>query len=78
MTDLKTLRDVSGMDNTPAGLGDAALIMIDCQNTYRKGVMQLTGVEPALVEARRVLERAREAGTPIIHIMHDARPRHAV
>lgn len=74
MSDLLTLRDVSGMDNTPAALRDAALIMIDCQNTYRKGVMQLTGVEPALVEARRVLERAREAGAPIIHIMHDAGP----
>ncbi|MCV4698629.1 isochorismatase family protein, partial [Escherichia coli] len=47
---------------------------IDCQNTYREGIMQLTGVEPALKEARRVLDRARALGRPVIHIQHDAGP----
>lgn len=46
--------------------------MIDCQNTYRQGVMQLEGVEAALAEAARLLARARTAGSPVIHIMHDA------
>ena len=34
--------------------------------------MELSGVDDALEEASRVLERAREAGTPVIHIAHDA------
>ena len=34
--------------------------------------MQLTGVEQALVEARRLLEMARDLGTPVFHIQHDA------
>ena len=46
--------------------------MIDCQNTYRQGVMQLEGVEAALAEAARLLARARAAGIPVFHIMHDA------
>ncbi len=46
--------------------------MIDCQNTYRKGVMQLEGVEAALAEAAQLLTRARAAGVPVFHIMHDA------
>ena len=68
----KTLRDVSGLGTQPPALRDAALVMIDCQNTYREGVMQLAGVEAALAEARRMLERARSAGVPVFHIQHDA------
>ncbi len=68
----KTLRDVSGLGTQPPALRDTALVMIDCQNTYREGIMQLAGVEAALVEARRMLERARAAGVPVFHIRHDA------
>ena len=32
--------------------------MIDCQNTYRRGVMQLEGAEDAITEAARMLARA--------------------
>ena len=45
--------------------------MIDCQNTYTRGVMALDGVDAALDEAAKLLERARAAGIPIIHIEHD-------
>ena len=68
----KTLRDVSGLGTQPPALRDAALVMIDLQNTYREGVMQLAGVEQALAEAQRLLARARDAGVPIFHIRHDA------
>lgn len=67
----KTLRDLSGLADSPTSLHDSALIMIDLQNTYRHGTMALVGVEAALEEARTLLGRAREAGTPIFHIMHD-------
>ncbi len=74
MSSLTTLRDLMGLGHEPGQLADAALVMIDCQNTYREGVMQLSGVEAALLEARRVLDRARELGRPVIHIQHDAGP----
>ena len=67
-----TLRTLLGLPDQPASLRASALIMIDCQNTYRHGVMELDGVEPALAEAARLLARAREAAIPIIHVMHDA------
>ncbi len=66
------LRDITGMGHNPASLKDAALIMIDCQNTYRQGVMQLTGVEEAILECQKLLEMARDLKSPIIHIQHDA------
>jgi nicotinamidase-related amidase len=67
-----TLRDLMGLGDQATPLRETALVMIDCQNTYRQGVMQLDGVEPALAEAARLLTRARAAGIPVFHIMHDA------
>lgn len=74
MTDLKTLRSLSGLPPEPAALSGSALVMIDLQNTYREGVMRLEGVEPAIREAKALLERAREAGIPVFHVRHDAGP----
>ena len=67
-----TLRTLTGMDPNPSPISDSALVLIDCQQTYREGVMRLEGVEPALKEAATLLKRFREAGRPVIHIMHDA------
>ena len=68
----QTLREVTGMGFDYAGLKQSALIMVDCQNTYRHGVMQLTNVEAAILEAKKLLEMARDLNVPIIHIQHDA------
>ncbi|WP_152207173.1 cysteine hydrolase family protein [Marinobacter changyiensis] len=71
-TAAKTLRDISGLgQHQPAPLTESALILIDCQNTYRRGIMQLTGVEEALAEAKKLLELARQNDVPVFHIRHD-------
>jgi len=67
-----TLRALTGMNPNPAPISESALVLIDCQQTYREGVMQLENVEPALQEAAALLQRFRQAGRPVIHIMHDA------
>jgi nicotinamidase-related amidase len=67
-----TLRALTGMDPNPAPISKSALVLIDCQQTYREGVMQLENVEPALKEAAALLQRFRKAGRPVIHIVHDA------
>jgi nicotinamidase-related amidase len=72
MTENATLRQLVGLADQPATLADSTLIMIDCQNTYTQGVMELEGVQPALDQAAELLGRARSAGIPIVHIMHDA------
>ena len=74
MAENPTLRALSGLPDSPAPLNRSALVMIDCQNTYREGVMKLAGVEEALAEASALLARARAAGIPVIHIRHDAGP----
>lgn len=70
----QTLRDIVGLGHHASNLGNSALIMIDCQNTYRSGVMQLNGVETAILEAKVLLEMARDQKTPIFHIQHDGGP----
>jgi nicotinamidase-related amidase len=71
MADPTTLRALSGMPSAAASLADSTLIMIDCQNTYTRGVLELDGVEAALDQAAELLDRARSAGIPVIHVQHD-------
>jgi nicotinamidase-related amidase len=66
-----TLRQLTGMADAPAPLAESTLIMIDCQNTYTRGVMELSGVQAALDQAEELLGSARSAGIPVFHIMHD-------
>ncbi|MCG0069824.1 cysteine hydrolase [Streptomyces tricolor] len=67
--DTRTLRQLNGLDETAATLSDAALVLVDYQNTYTDGVMELDGWQPAVDNAKALLKRARAAGTPVIHIV---------
>lgn len=69
-----TLRELSSLPVEPVRLADSALVLIDCQNTYTQGVMELEGVQAALDETAALLDRARTAGIPVIHIQHDDGP----
>lgn len=66
-----TLRELNGFDETPATLAGSTLILIDFQNTYTQGVMELDGWEESLDAAAQLLTRAREAGTKVVHVIND-------
>ncbi|MEV5321645.1 cysteine hydrolase family protein [Streptomyces sp. NPDC052687] len=66
-----TLRTLMGFDETPASLADATLILVDYQNTYVRGVLELDGWQAALDSAAGLLDRAREAGATVIHVVND-------
>lgn len=66
-----TLRALNGLDEAPASLAAATLIMVDYQNTYTRGVMELDGWRPALDAAAALLARARDAGATVIHVVND-------
>ncbi|MFI1676260.1 isochorismatase family protein [Streptomyces sp. NPDC020607] len=67
--DTTTLRQLMKLDETPANLFDATLILVDYQNVYTNGTMELTGWRDAVKNAKTLLERARKAHTPVIHIV---------
>ncbi|GGN98753.1 cysteine hydrolase family protein [Nocardia rhizosphaerihabitans] len=66
-----TLRQLNGFDETPATLADSTLILVDYQNTYTQGIMELTDWSPALDAAAELLSKARESGTTVIHVIND-------
>lgn len=70
----ETLRQLAGLPSAAPSLARSALIMVDLQVTYTKGVMELDGIEAALDEAASLLDRARTVGIPVIHIQHDMGP----
>jgi nicotinamidase-related amidase len=74
MAQPQTLLQMAGANTAPPRLADAALILIDCQLEYVNGRLALPGIETALKEAARLLARAREAGAPIIHVVHHGAP----
>lgn len=74
MSDPKSMFQMIGADLTPSKLSDATLVLIDCQREYVDGKLPLDGVNPAMDEAGRLLVRARNAGTPVIHIQHKGKP----
>ncbi|MFD8706878.1 isochorismatase family protein [Kitasatospora sp. NPDC059648] len=69
-----TLRTLNGLDDKPAVLGAATLLLIDYQNTYTRGVMELTGWRAALDAGADLLARARAAGATVIHVVNDGGP----
>lgn len=74
MTASPTLRSLSGLPQQPASLAESTLVLIDFQNTYTTGVMELEGWAPALEAAADLLARARAAGAAVIHVVHDDGP----
>ncbi|MEU5773361.1 isochorismatase family protein [Streptomyces venezuelae] len=67
--DTTTLRQLMKLDETPAKLSDATLILVDYQNVYTDGTMELTGWRDAVKNTKTLLERARKEHTPVIHIV---------
>lgn len=70
----RTLLNISGVRLEATHLSDSVLVIIDAQREYVDGKLHLDGIEPSLKEASLVLERARKAGTPVIHVIHKGKP----
>jgi nicotinamidase-related amidase len=74
MTLPKTLRDHAGIAWPPANFDDAVLLLIDAQREYTDGKLRLHGIDTAVAAIARLLEAARCAGTPIVHVAQNGRP----
>lgn len=70
MSDPKTLLQLAGAEPAPASVGESVLLLIDCQREYVDGQLRLSGIDNALREIGRLLDRYRQAEAPIVHIIH--------
>src|SRR3546814_10331903 len=66
--------EMAGADLPPPALAESVLVLIDCQNEYVSGDLPVVGVDVALDHLTGLLDRAREAGTPVVHIRHKGQP----
>ncbi len=71
MTANTTLRHLAGLADRPAAMADSTLIMIDCQNTYTEGVLELKACRPPSTRPPSSWT-ARAVRGSVIHVMHDA------
>jgi nicotinamidase-related amidase len=74
MTLPKTLRDHAGIAWPAARFDDAVLLLIDAQREYTEGKLRLHGIDAAVEGVVGLLERARRAGTPIVHVAQNGKP----
>jgi nicotinamidase-related amidase len=74
MTQATTLLELSGADLAPATVATATLVLIDLQGEYLSGPIALPDAQAAIASASGLLEAARAAGAPVIHVAHAGRP----
>lgn len=66
----KTMFQLSGREYAAATLSNATLIIIDAQKEYLSGPLALTGVQDAIDNIVKLVDAARAAKSPIIHVRH--------
>src|SRR5215470_103713 len=65
-----TMLQMAGATPTPATMADGVLLIIDAQREYTDGLMPLPGVQSAIEALAGLLDKARTAGTPVVHVRH--------
>lgn len=65
-----TMLQMAGAAPTPATMADGVLVIVDAQREYTDGLMPLPGVAGAVEALAALLEKARRANAPIVHIRH--------
>lgn len=68
--DPATLFEMAGVHPVPASLSQSVVVVIDAQREYVDGALPLAGMDRALAEGKRLLQRARADGAPVIHVVH--------
>lgn len=64
----KTVLDLTQRAWPPARLPQSVLVLVCMQAAFRDGPLRLTNVNEAIDEARRLLDRFRRSGSPVIHV----------
>ncbi len=74
MLELRTLLSISGTTLGAARLSTSTLLVIDAQREYVDGGLPLANMDAALEVAASVLDRARRADAPVVHVIHRGQP----
>lgn len=73
-----TMLQMAGATPTPATMADGILLIVDAQREYTDGLLPLTGVAAAVEALTMLLEKARKAGAPVVHVRTSQRERRSI
>lgn len=68
-----TMLQMAGAAPTPATMADGVLLIIDAQREYTDGLLPLAGVDAAVEALAMLLDKARAAGAPVVHVRHQSK-----
>lgn len=68
-----TMLQMAGAQPAPATMADGMLLIVDAQREYTDGLLPLTGVQLAVDALAVLLEKARAAGAPVVHVRHQSK-----
>lgn len=68
-----TMLQMAGATPAPATMADGVLLIIDAQREYTDGLLPLPGVGAAVEALAVLLEKARKAGAPVVHVRHQSK-----
>ncbi|KAI9874025.1 MAG: hypothetical protein M1830_010289 [Pleopsidium flavum] len=66
----KSFRTLIGAPPSTATPTDSTLIIIDAQNEYSQGLLKTVNVEKTSSAIKNLLERYREEGGEVVHVVH--------
>lgn len=69
-----TMLQMAGASPAPATMANGVLLIIDAQREYTDGLLPLAGVASAVDALAGLVEKARKAGAPVIHVRHKGSP----
>ncbi len=70
-----TMLQMAGAKPSPATMSDGLLLIIDAQREYTDGLVPLVGIDAAVAALANLLDKARKASTPVIHVRHQSKGR---
>jgi nicotinamidase-related amidase len=68
-----TMLQMSGVTSAPATMADGVLLIIGAQREHTDGLLPLVGIGPAIEALAGLLEKARAAGAPVVHVRHQSK-----
>ncbi len=66
----KTMFQLLGRGYAPATLSKATLLVVDAQEEYHSGTLQLPDIATATVQIATLLRAARDCAAPVLHVRH--------
>lgn len=70
MASATSFRELIGIQPSSASPSDSVLIIIDAQNEYAEGKLQVTNVSESRKAIAELLEKYRAANGSIVHVVH--------